>query len=68
MFRSSDSAVVSDSALVLVGAQWAGFRLDRVIVSIPGMALTAGATALPVLERTTAAALLRCTAAHGFLT
>lgn len=46
----------------------AGFPLDRATVSIPGMAGMAGASALPGLTRTTAAVLLRCTAARGFRT
>src|SRR5580658_2080245 len=73
MFRSLDSAVVSVSDLDLdsdsaAGARSAGFRLDRVTVSIPGGAGMAGASARSDSELTTAAVLLRCTAARGFRT
>ena len=66
MFRSSASAEGSESDLDLasvVGARSAGFRWDRVIISIRGMDDLADASALPALTALTAAASHRCTAA-----
>src|SRR6266852_3202934 len=71
MFRSSGSAVVSDSDSAMVGARSAGFPWDRVTFSIPGGAGGAGASALPTSPTstyTTVAVLLRCTAARDFQT
>ena len=66
MFRSLDGAVVSD--LDSAGAQSAGCRLDLVTFSIPGGAVGAEASAMPVSASTTAAALLRCAPVRGFRT
>src|SRR5260370_13718441 len=53
MFRSSESAVVSDSDSAGAGARSAGFPWDRVTFSIPGGAGGAGASALPTLPTST---------------
>src|SRR5258708_29101813 len=71
MFRSSESAVVSDSDSAGAGARSAGFLWDRVTFSIPGGAGGAGASVLPTLLTSTyitVAVLLRCTTARDFQT
>ena len=71
MFRSSDTAVELDSALVAAGARSAGFPWDHVTISIPGMAGMASLSAkstLPISTCITVPVLLRCTLARGFQT
>src|SRR5260370_1345881 len=71
MFRSSESAVVSDSDSAGAGARSGGFLWDRGTFSIPGGAGGAGASGLPTLLTSpyiTLAVLLLCAAARDFQT